>query len=470
MKGKAKAGLLILAEGYAREGVYRSRYPAEKRENDLIADTLSKYVDLVRTDGEDVRGKKDLIRAMEKFQAEGIDALLISVPTFLQASLAAVAVRLSPVPCAVMGNNAPDTYSQVGFMAAAGAIEQAGLPYVRITGDIREKETIDSLMTFFTACHVKKQLQGMTFGMFGGRSLGISTGTADTAQWLREFGIDIEHIDQFQIVRTAQQVPADLVDETICWIKDKYGRVSFEEGKFDEAALERMARSYLAVKQIIRENELDFAGIKCQPDLSNGYVLQCLTVQLLNDPYDASGCKDTVVCSCEADSDGALTMELLKLLSGGKPAALQDIFYYDKDGIVLANCGSSASYFAAGSDEPEKNLEEVHLIAHGFGDAGGAATQFVFAPGVYTYARLLRKNGQYRMMLSRAQVQQITREDLDKYVWYRPTAVVKGIDTKKFASQFGCNHVHCVMGDYTKETEAFCSLMGIPVIRMDEAE
>ena len=465
---KNKVGLLILAEGYAREGVYRSRYPAETRENALLKETLARHVDLVCTEGEDVRGKKDLIKAMDHFRAEGVESLLISVPTFLQASLAAVAVRLSPVPCAVMGNSAPDTYSQVGFMAAAGAIEQAGLPYLRMTGDIREEETIRRLMHFFTACHAKKMLEGMTYGLFGGRSLGISTGTADTAQWLREFGIDIEQIDQLQIVQRAQKIDREQVEETIRWIREKYGRLSFEEGKFDEPSLERMVRSYLAVKQIIAESELDFVGIKCQPDLSNGYVLQCLTVQLLNDPYDASGQKNPVVCSCEADCDGALTMQILNLLSGGRPTALQDIFYYDKEGIVLANCGSSASYFAAHADRAEENLKEVHLISHGFGDAGGAATQFPFAPGVYTYARLLRKNGKYQMALSLGEAQPITREDLSKYVWYRPTAVVKGIDTGKFAKEFGCNHVHCVTGDVTKEAEAFCALMNIPVIRMDE--
>lgn len=462
-----KTGIIFLAEGHQREDVYKARRPAELRENEMIRQRLRPYVQIVEADGEDVRGKRELLAAMKKFAAEEVDAVLISVPTFVQASVAAMAVRLSPVPCAVIGNNQRDTYAQVGFMASVGAIEQAGLPYLRITEDIREDAAVDKLRTFFDACHAIRELKGLTYGMFGGRSLGISTGTADTAQWMRKFGIDIEQIDQFQIVRYAEKMPAEDVQKAMQWVREKYGRLTYKEGKFDDSALEKMVRSYLAVRQLIEENELDFVGIKCQPDMSNGYALQCLTIQLLNDPYDPDGEKKPVPCSCEADSDGALTMQVLNLISGGKPTALQDIFFYDEDQVVLANCGGSASYFAKGSENAEENLKEVYLIPHGFGEAGGAATQFCFAPGTYTYARLFRKDREYCMALSLGEVQPIQREDLEKYVWYRPTSVVKGIDAKRFAAEFGCNHVHCVRGDHTKAVEQFCRLLEIPVIRMD---
>ena len=466
-----KVGLLVLAEGHQREDVYKSRRAAEVRETNVLLDALKDQVEVVLPEGsDDVRGKRELIKAVKRFEGMDLDAVLIFVSTFISASLAAMAVRILNIPCAILGNNARDSYSQVGYLAALGAIEQAGLTVRRVTGDIREEAVRKELMNFFTAAHVKKQLLGQTYGMFGGRSLGISTGSADTAQWLQVFGVDIEQIDQFQIVKEAVNIPAEEVGNCREWIASKYGKLDFKEGKFDGSSLERMIRSYLAVKKIAEDSELDFLGIKCQPDMSNGYVLQCLTVQLLNDPYDADGAKDPMVCSCEADCDGAMTMQILKLLSEGRPTALQDIFFYDKENIVFANCGSSASWFAAKSSDPDENLKEVYLIPHGFGVAGGAATQFCFAPGEYTYARLFRKGREYVMAYAKGEVQQITREDLDNYVWYRPTAVVKGIDTDAFAREFDCNHMHCVAGDYTEQLKAFCELQGIPMICLSRKE
>lgn len=462
-----KIGLLTLAEGKMREDVYRSRRPAKLRETQKLYEALAGSAELVLPDKEDIRDKADLFDALAKLRKEDVDGVLLYVPTFISAALAAMAVRLCGVPCALLGNCAPDTFSQVGYMAAVGAIEQAGLCCRRICGDITEEKVKKELLQFFTACHAKKQLAGSTYGMFGGRSLGISTGTADTAQWMKIFGVDIEQIDQLGIVTAAEKIPAEDALRCAAWVKEHYGKLQYEEGKFSDAHLDKMVRSYLAVKQLCKSYSLDFAGIKCQPDMSNGYVLQCLTVQLLNDPYDADGAKNAFVCSCEADCDGALTMQILNLLSGGKPTALQDIYYYDKEKLVLANCGSSASWFAAHADKAEENLKEVHLIPHGFGEAGGAATQFTFAPGEYTYARLFRKNGAYKLALCKAKADLLGREQLKDYCWYRPTAVVRGVDADIFSRLYGCNHLHCVAGDYTAELCELAGLYGIECIRLD---
>ncbi|MGI8779462.1 MAG: hypothetical protein ACR2L8_04725 [Solirubrobacteraceae bacterium] len=41
---------------------------------------------------------------------------------------------------------------------------------------------------------------------------------------------------------------------------------------------------------------------------------------LLNDPYDCNGPKQPTVCATEADAYAALTMQLLKYVSGGLPS------------------------------------------------------------------------------------------------------------------------------------------------------
>ena len=80
--------------------------------------------------------------------------------------------------------------------------------------------------------------------------------------------------------------------------------------------LERQLGSYYAMQELIEEWHLDFSGIKGQPELTNDFATMDITEAFLNDPYDWDGPKATHVCATEADMDGALTMQLLKRLSG----------------------------------------------------------------------------------------------------------------------------------------------------------
>ena len=215
------------------------------------------------------------------------DAVVFLTPIFTSPSLVAHAANLAIKPSILMGNEAGDTFSQLSFLASAGAVEQSGARYKRIPGDIADPKVKSELLHYLKAVTVASTLRGLTYGSLGGRSLGISTGTSDLAQWERSFGIDIEHIDQFEIVHRAEKADEDKVRLYKEWIFKNYGKVAYLEKRFNEESLDKMIRSYLATKSIIHDFELDFLGIKCQPEMSNGYILQCLNVQLLNYPYDA---------------------------------------------------------------------------------------------------------------------------------------------------------------------------------------
>ncbi|MFH1616504.1 MAG: hypothetical protein ABIG61_15625 [Planctomycetota bacterium] len=410
----------------------------------------------------EIRGKRDIKQACRELDAAGVTSVVLYIPIFVSPVLVSHAARLLTKPFIVVGNCTKGAFSQTALLAAAGAIDQIGIKYKRLSGDITDDSVVDQLLNYIKALNSAAELKGMTFGCLGGRSLGISTGTADPAQWERIFGVDIEHIDQLEIVKRAENVCQVEVESIKRWIVANYGGIFYQEGRFGDQQLEKAIRSYLAVKEIINHYELDFVGIKCQPDLSNNFVVQCLAVQMLNDPYDASGPKEPIVCSCEADHDGALTMQILKLLSGGKPTALQDIFVVNDSEMVLANCGSMASCFSCLSNDYAVNLKDVYLQPHGLGDAGGPAVQFVCAESVFTYARLFRVCGQYRMIIFKGTTVKKTRESLKEYSWYRPTSFVNvQIDSKQLISELGSNHIHCVQGDYVRDLAELCQYLEI---------
>src|SRR5690554_2296155 len=454
--------LLVFPEGHSREDVYQKRKPAQDREVAKLLDELESEVSLFIPSQKEIRDRTDLLGAIKEIHGQDIDGCLIYIPTFTSASEVGMALRLIHRPCAIMGNDAHDTVSKVGFFAATGAARQAGLNFRKIVGDISDKSVKADLLSFFRAATAEKRLLGQTYGLFGGRALGISTGTADSAQWLKIFGVDTHHLDQYEIIHAAEVIEVQRVNTYKEWMSQNYGALCFQPGRFEDEHFSRMIRSYLAVKDLAKEYKLDFVGIKCQPELSNGYVVQCLAVQLLGDPYDAEGPKEPMVCSCEADADGALTMQIMKYISGGMPTALQDIYSYDDHILVLANCGSNPSYFSKRSKEAKENLSQVYLQPHDFGQAGGASTQFNFAPGVCTYARLIRNDLSYKMVITKGEVLEQKREDLYKYSWFRPTSVVKmGVDYRRFGNYFDCNHVHCGYRDYVQELVEFCILKNI---------
>jgi L-fucose isomerase len=292
------------------------------------------------------------------------------------------------------------------------------------------------------------------------------TTTADVVQWQNIFGVDIEHVDQLEIVRGSKEVPVDQVNSHIKWLKNNSGLIDFDGKVLTQEKLELQISCYLATKEITERENFDFITIKCEPELCDRYVTQCMTPTFMNDPYDADGQKEPIVCACEVDLDGALTMQILKLLAH-QPVIFVDLIYLDKNGIfACTNCGGLATWYAKRSPDPAVNLREVHFLPQAEGQAGGASTQFVCAPAkTATFARLCRKAGKYRMFIIRGEFVETNREKLRETIWPWPHLYFRTwVDPVQLLKQFGANHIHSVVGDHTSELSEFCKMVGIEAI------
>ena len=453
-----KTGLLTFAE--QREEVYAKRKVILEEETDKLLSALKGKLDVVPSNP--IITKKDMISAVEDMRKQGVSSIIISLPIWASPHFPVLAVKLLGVPVVLYGNDRMDSSSKVAMLAAGGAFDQAGFSHKRIIGDIDDPSIVGELIDFCTAAQALNQLKGMTYGCFGGRGASICTTTADLAQWQALFGIDIEHIGQIEIVRIAESINEKDVQKYVEWVKTNFGKIEYEKNLFTPDKLELQVRSYLATKKIIKDRDLDFMGIKCQPEMSDHYVLQCLNQMLLNDPYDADGPKEPIVSSCEADHDGALSMQILKLLSGLKPTLLLDVRHFEVNEFIGANCGSMPSWYANYSNDPSENLKDVHLISHVFGKAGGGATQLVAGDKDVTLARLCRKNGKYWMAILKGSIIKKPREELKKSTWTFPHAFIKAkFDKKEFLSTYGSNHIHVGVGDLVNKLVEFCELLGV---------
>lgn len=459
--GKQRVAVVTL--GDSRKEFYKKRENIALAEIEKVKEVFGEKYDLylppIVFDPEEGQQVADAIKK------EGIETVILHLPIWATPSLAFRIAYGTKYPVLLLGNLQRDTSSLVTLLAVAGMLDQTGKKCIRVSGDFTDSEVQKKVDSFVKAVAVAEGIRRSSYAMVGGRSIGIGTTVADPSQWQSQFGIEFDHCDQYEIVYRSKALEAERVEKHLSWVKKQIPNIQFGE-KFTEETLELQVRSYLALKDMAAEKKYDFMGIKCQQDLSDHFVLQCLGVALLNNGFDADGEKVPIPTSCECDCDGALTMRILNLCADGKPSCLLDIKFFDSVSkeFVLANCGSVAPYFADPSDQTEC-LKKIALMPHIFGEAGGAAIQMIAKPGIVTVARLYRSNGKYILGCFTGTTKMYPLEKLKETTYCYPHAFVEAeADYEAFYQKINSNHLHMVYGDYTKVLELFCQMVGIEYI------
>ncbi|HEX2864975.1 MAG TPA: L-fucose/L-arabinose isomerase family protein [Deinococcales bacterium] len=412
-------------------------------------------------------------------QAE-VDATIFNYAVWAFPQFSVVASHFAPGPILLFGQVNPAKPGMVSVLAAAGALEQIGRVPARVFGSIREPEVEREVLAFARGAHAARALKGQTFGLVGGRSIGINTAVSNTDQLARVFGVDVEHIDQLEIVARAERIQAEegaKVKAARAWLEGKVRKVDYDGQQLTPALLERQIASYYAAKELIAKFGLDFMGIKGQPELTERFATMDLAEAFLNDPYDWDGPHEPFVCSTEADTDAALTMQALKHITG-TPVLFADVRHYLRDhGLLdLVNSGEHATYFAARSLNPDENLKLVDLRPQGFYfPAGGAAVCHVAAPGEATFARLSRLDGRYRLHVLRGEFVRLDEQTeagiIEEVQPNWPHAFAKlGCTERAFLQNFPANHVHAVYGNVVPELLVFARALGIDVTVLEGDE
>jgi L-fucose isomerase len=461
-----KVGLLTVSDGRisVHEGVSAFAAAVEDR---IAAALLGAGHTVVRA--ENLVWTNDAAVKEARRIADARPALtVINIPVWAFPHFTMRAARELPGPLLLFSNVDPTYPGMVGMLAAAGALDQIGRSYGRAWGNIDDPAVLARLDAHIRAGAAVESLRGSTFGRIGGRPMGMYTAVSNPDRWLDQFGIDVEEIDQWELVRRAPGVDAGKVLVAREWLERHAAGVHYDGERLTPELLERQIRSYYVMRELIDEWNLDFCGIKAQPELTDHFVTMDVTEAFLNDPYDWDGPKEPVVCSTEADMDAALTMQILTGLSG-TPVLFADVRHYHADlGIWdLCNSGQHATWFAARSDDPHENLSRVHLYPEDFYfPAGGASIHHLAAPGRFTFARLTRLGGRYRMQVLPGSVVQFDDETNERlmrastYVW--PHAFARfDAAADEILGRYGSNHIHAVPGDHVPALREVCRLTDV---------
>lgn len=401
-----------------------------------------------------------------KTVAQDVDGTIFCYGVFSFPNFSVVAAQNGKGPFLLVATMNPDWPGMVSMLAAGGAMHHLGIDHFRVAGDVKQEAVLAQLLQFARCAKAASSLNGQTYGLIGGRSLGMYSATVSMQDWQKQFGVDIEHIDQSEILRLAGEVGEAQVDKAFCWLTENVGRIVYDGERLTEEKLKLQIRCYEATKRIIRERALDFVGVKCHYELSRNYCTQCLSAALMNDPYDWDGPKEPVVFACEADGDAALTMQILNLLTGDA-VLFMDVRHYDAEyGVmVFCNCGSQSTYYAGRSDDPKENLKNVTLYpCLPIYSGGGCHVNCMAKAGVATIARLNRYEGRYRMTIIPTEFVELPKEKMAETTVEWPHVYAKlPFDYNLFIQRFDANHCHAVYGDCVQELKMVCKMLNIDV-------
>lgn len=410
-------------------------------------------------------------RLSSDLAGKGVDGTIFSYGVFAFPNFSAIAAQNGKGPFLLAANLNPDWPGMVSMLAAGGALHHLGIEHFRVAGDVKTSQVLEQIVTFAKCAKAVSSLNGMKYGLFGGRSLGMYSSTVSMQDWQKLFGVDVDHIDQSEIVRVAETVPEEQVEKAFQWLTQNVGRIEFNDTTFTPEKLRTQIRHYEAIKKLTEENGYDFIGVKCHYEMSRHYCTECLAAAFMNDPYDWDGPKEPCVCACEADSDAALTMEILKQLTGD-PVIFMDVRHYDanNDVMVFCNCGSQSTYYAAASEDFRENLAKVTLYpALEMYAGGGCHVNLQTKPGKATIARLCRSEGKYRMVIIPCEFVSMPVEKEAETTKEWPHVFAKlPFDHQIFLNNFDANHCHAVYGDHVEELKMICKMLNIDVDMLGE--
>jgi len=422
----------------------------------LAKKTIEKTGSKVYDCGKIARTGIEMTEQGEMLRREGIHVLVIYVGTWTYSSTSVMAALKAGVPVIVWANDSLETFGIVGGSIARGAMDEVGISNYLVYGKFDEERVLKELKTLINGIAGATKLRGMIYGEGGSRCMGMYTARIDPSEWMIKFGIDVDGFEQVKVIDMAENISDEDANKFLGWMKNEFGGIEAKEN-----VMLAQIKLYMALRQIIKEKNYDFISVKCLPEMPSCYTTFCIAHTLLNDTSDDGfGDEKSFVAACEADSNGALTMQILNNITGST-TMFTDVLYFDyKENIIrMCNCGAQPTDFA-------KSRKDVVWVSEGLGEfdwkIGGCCPRYIGGPGKVTIARLSRIKGEYVMLITTGQAIETPLEKINETNSKQPHVFVKlDCSPENFIKDLRANHVHVVKGDCKNELIITCEVLGI---------
>lgn len=333
----------------------------------------------------------------------------------------------------------------------AGALREIGVVFGRVLGDPDAADTRAGIAGWLhdhdgearqRGEDAAQKLYGQRFG-----ALIAPPQRVDASQWLSQFGIHVRHFDRAVIRERSRQVGAEQVETLLHWLRDHCRDIAC-----DNHTLTHQARLYLGLRDLLADAGIDFCALPEWVTLDDGETLATAPARaLLNDGAHREPDKP-LVCAPGGDGNGALTMQLLHLVSQA-PVLSAVLSRYDAVSGRLdgEDDGGHAPFFAKRAEDAAENWRAATLRPARKGE--GAAVDFALrAADVATFARITRRSGRFVATLLRG--------------GFAPEAPQLRLDCpfERLAATWASSRVHAVVGDHLAAMLAACEALDIETV------
>lgn len=398
-----------------------------------------------------VRRKDDAIEAIRSSEKENSDCIVLYAATWLWASEIVGAATLTSKPILIWTTPISQGWATGGAMVLHGTFDEIGLKHKFVYGFPDDPRTMRKIKAYANAARTVRRLRGSTVGLIGGFSMGAFPGRVDEATWMEKFGVNIDHIDQHVIIRTAQQTAKEEVARKYDELKSLIDSVP----PLDEV-MDRSIRLYLAMKKVVEGNGFNVTALKCFPEIGDYYATACLAQSLLG--YEG------FTSACIGDLNTALAAYILHLLSDSSVFSPDVQRVQKEEGIVVLTSDGACPLNLA------ENVKRVKLSRRGVfgeGEADGICVGLVCRPGAVTLARLTRIKGKYCLHIASGEAYVPPKERLEEELNacgfpYWPHAFIKlGGDPEVFIQNQRSEYISMCYGNLTEELLDLCYLLEI---------
>lgn len=278
--------------------------------------------------------------------------------------------------------------SLCGINLAAHALTREGYDYDYVYAVPDDPATLERISTLARAGLLKHLLTRARIGRVGVHPDGFDSCNFSQDRLKSRFGLEVVQVKLervFQAVRNASQ---NNIETLRLQLHEKLDGLD----ELDQTALRGTLGTYLALKQISKDEKLDGLGVRCWPEFFDELgCAACGAMSMLSD--------EMIPCSCEADINGTITQLILQWLSG-KPSFSSDLVSIDNDEntAILWHCGLAPLSMADPAIRPRGTIHSNRNLP--------LLMEFPLRPGRITIARLSEATGDFRLVIGSGEILQ----------------------------------------------------------------
>lgn len=370
-----------------KEGAFRRCAEGMKKLSQTLHFDLTVYPETVIT-------REDAIRAVKAMEDQEIDFLMVQHTSYTPGQVGPVFAKIKcgriglwAIPEGVKSGVVPfNSFCSINMHAGiiAHYLRDYHIPVKWFFGDVEDEQFVRRLTITVRAINAVVNLAEARVALVGGIAPGFNDLYDDERNLNRRFeGLYYNRLHEYSEIKDlalsySEAEIAPIVEDMVhksCGILNPHANET----------LAVSARIYKAYREFIDRYHYDAIAVSCWPKFQDDFKYSvCSVIGQLND--------EGTVMACEGDVLSAVSMLILRYISGGEATMLMDMSAFDAadDTVLLWHCGPAAAHFCqCGGYKLSVNYHGMaHIPGKGVTSCSGVTRDMVFDPNDATVFRL----------------------------------------------------------------------------------